>query len=148
MSSFNFQLKYPPYNVRVKNAAGNVMIFDETRKKWLILTPEEWVRQHLVNFLITEKKYPAGLIALEKEITINDLTKRFDVVIFNKQMKPFVLIECKAPYVELDSLVIEQALRYNLNLQSEFVMITNGISEFILKNGQKLNALPGYEEQV
>jgi hypothetical protein len=144
MPSFNFPLKYPPFNVRVKNSGGNVMIFDQWRKRWLALTPEEWVRQHLVNFLVVHKKFPSSRIALEKEIIINDVKKRFDVVVYDNEMKPFILAECKAPYIELDIPVIEQALRYNLNLRSQYVMITNGISDFILKDARQVNELPLY----
>ncbi|MGZ3899054.1 MAG: type I restriction enzyme HsdR N-terminal domain-containing protein [Bacteroidia bacterium] len=146
MSALNFELKYPPFNVRVKNGNGATMIFDVIRKKWLVLTPEEWVRQHLINYLITVKKYPASLIALEKEIVLNDLKKRFDVVVYNRQLQPFILIECKAPYIELNLSVIEQALRYNLNLQSQFVMITNGISDFVVNRDNKVADLPFYEQ--
>jgi len=107
-----------------------------------VLTPEEWVRQHLINYLISVKNYPSSHIAIEKEITLNDLKKRFDVVVYNKQLQPFILIECKAPYIDLDFVVAEQALRYNLNLKSEFVMITNGLKDFVWNKNQKSCELP------
>jgi len=144
MSAVNFELKYPPFAVRVKNGDGTTMIFDVIRKKWLVLTPEEWVRQHLLNYLVTVKKYPASLIALEKEIVLNDLKKRYDVVIYNRQLQPFILIECKAPYIELDAAVAEQALRYNLNLKSQFVMITNGVADFVVDKNNNMVELPDY----
>jgi hypothetical protein len=140
----NSALKYPPFDVRVKNTGGQTFIFDFIRKKWLILTPEEWVRQHLLNYLVTEKKYPVSLIAIEKEIKLNDLKKRFDVVIYNTQMKPYILIECKAPFIELNTSVIEQVLRYNLVLRSGFVMITNGISDRVFDHNNRVVDLPSY----
>ncbi|MCE3228621.1 MAG: restriction endonuclease subunit [Bacteroidetes bacterium] len=138
----SLQLKYPPFDVRVKNEKGNTFIFDVIRKKWLVLTPEEWVRQHLINYLVNEKKFPASLIAIEKEIALNDLKKRFDVVVFDKKLQPYILIECKAPFINLDLSVAEQVLRYNLNLQSEFVMITNGVEDFILNKKNQFTNLP------
>ncbi|MBA3665228.1 MAG: type I restriction enzyme HsdR N-terminal domain-containing protein [Bacteroidetes bacterium] len=144
MPSLNFELKYPPFPVRVKNGNGNTMIFDAIRKRWLVLTPEEWVRQHLVNYLVTVKKYPSSFIAIEKEIALNDLQKRFDVVVYNKELKPYILIECKAPYIELNLQVAEQALRYNLNLKSEFVMITNGIADFVINIKNQVVELPDF----
>jgi hypothetical protein len=123
---------------------GQTFIFDFIRKKWLILTPEEWVRQHLLNYLVTEKKYPVSLIAIEKEIKLNDLKKRFDIVIYNTQMKPHILIECKAPFIELNTPVIEQVLRYNLVLRSGFVMITNGISDRVFDQNNVMVDLPSY----
>lgn len=144
MSELNLVLKYPPFDVQIKNNNGQTFIFDEIRKKWLILTPEEWVRQHLLNYLVKEKKYPAAMIAIEKEIVLNDLKKRFDVVVYNRQMTPFILIECKAPYISMNLPVVEQVLRYNLKMRSEFVMITNGMSDFIFDKNNKRVDLPDY----
>jgi hypothetical protein len=142
LRALSLQLKYPPFDVRVKNENGQTFIFDIIRKRWLVLTPEEWVRQHLVNYLINEKKFPASLIAIEKEIALNDLKKRFDVVVFDKKLEPFILIECKAPFITLDIAVIEQVLRYNLNLRSEFVMITNGVEDYVLNKKNQFTKLP------
>lgn len=144
MSELNLALKYPPFDVQIKNNNGQTFIFDVIRKKWLILTPEEWVRQHLLNYLVKEKKYPAAMIAIEKEIVLNDLKKRFDVVVYNRQMTPFILIECKAPYISMNLPVVEQVLRYNLKMRSEFVMITNGMSDFIFDKNNKRVDLPDY----
>lgn len=144
MSGINLPLKYPPFNVRVKNSNKQTLIFDDFRKKWLVLTPEEWVRQHLLHYLVNEKKYPASLIAIEKEIAVNDIKKRFDVVVYNAKLSPYILIECKAPYIELNLRVIEQALRYNLNLKSEFVMITNGVKDVVVDNNNLEVLLPDF----
>lgn len=146
MTLLNFALKYPPFNVRVKNSKGNTLIFDSIRKKWLVLTPEEWVRQHLINYLVNVKNYPASFIAIEKEISLNDIKKRFDVVVYNSHLSPYILIECKAPYIELDLIVIEQALRYNLNLKSEYIMITNGMDDVVVNKQNQISKLPDYND--
>jgi hypothetical protein len=138
-------LKYPPFNVRVKSEKGEVFIFDQFRKRWLVLTPEEWVRQHLINYLVVEKKYPASVIAIEREILLNDVKKRFDVVVYNKQMEPALVIECKAPFIELDNLVVAQVQRYNLVLTAKYIMITNGLSELVLDKENKSVELPDYK---
>ena len=137
-------LKYPPFGVRVKNGPDSTTIFDFIRKKWVSITDEEWVRQHVLMYLVKDKKYPASLIAVEKEIKLNDLKKRFDIVVFNKQMKPEIIIECKAPYVELDKSVIEQVQRYNLTIKAKYVMITNGVSDLILDKNNNAVELPDY----
>lgn len=144
----NLSLKYPSFGVQIRNTNGKTFIFDQFRKKWLILTPEEWVRQHLTNYLVYEKKYPISLIAIEKEIALNDIKKRFDVVVYNKKLEPFILIECKAPYIKMDISVMEQALRYNLRLQSQFVMITNGISDIIVDKDNREVLLPDYSSNT
>lgn len=137
-------LKYPPFDVRVKNNNGQTSIFDSVRKKWLVLTPEEWVRQHLVNYLVKEKGYPSSLIAIEKEIQLNDIQKRFDVVIYNKLKQPALLVECKAPFIELDAGVIAQVQRYNLVLRTNYMMITNGMSDIVFDKNNTQVELPDY----
>ena len=113
------------------------MIFDFIRKKWLVLTPEEWVRQHVLNYLVNRKKFPASSIAIEKELKLNDLKKRYDIVVYNRDLKPYLIVECKAPYVRLDGPVIEQALRYNLIIRSPILMVTNGIADFVFDSDNK-----------
>lgn len=142
------ELKYPPFDIKLKKQNNETFVFDLVRKKWIVLTPEEWVRQHVISFLITEKNYPISFIAVEKEIALNDLKKRFDIVVYSKDLKPKILIECKAPYIELDREVMEQALRYNLNLQADFVMITNGMSDFIMNSFTFINELPKNHTQI
>lgn len=122
------------------------MVFDAIRKKWLQLTPEEWVRQHVVNYFITHQKYPASLISLEKEIELNGVRKRYDVVVYNKKLQPFIIVECKAPGVELSQEVLEQASRYNLILNVDYVFITNGLNDQLYKSGAITNDLPRFDE--
>lgn len=126
----------------MKNQANNTYIFDVVRKKWLVLTPEEWVRQHVLNYLIVEKKYSASSIAIEKELNLNGLKKRYDIVVYSKDLTPHLIIECKAPYISLDQAVVEQALRYNLIVKATLVMITNGVSDFVFNQKQEIIELP------
>jgi len=122
------------------------LVFDAIRKKWLQLTPEEWVRQHVVNYFIIQQKYPSSLISLEKEIELNGIKKRYDVVVYTKELKPFIIVECKAPGVELSQEVLEQASRYNLILNVDYVFITNGLKDQLYKGGVIANELPAFDE--
>lgn len=128
--------------MRLKKLDAQTMIFDFIRKKWLVLTPEEWVRQHLLNYLVTEKQIPASSISVEKELMLNDLKKRYDIVVYNRQLKPYLIVECKAPYIALDKPVVEQALRYNLTVKADLLMISNGISDLVFDTSNKIVDLP------
>jgi len=99
----------------------------------VILTPEEWVRQNFLKYLVEEKKYPASLIAVEKEFKLNNLSKRSDAVIYNKQGNPYLIIECKAPEVKIDQKVFDQIARYNMVLNVELLVVTNGLQHFCCK---------------
>lgn len=124
------QLNFPAYNFRFKNSKNKVSIFDEIRKKFILLTPEEWVRQHVVRYLLEDKKYPLSLINVEKELKINDLKKRYDVVVFKNDGTINVLVECKAPAVQITQITFDQIARYNLQLKADFLMVTNGFSHY------------------
>jgi type I site-specific restriction endonuclease len=124
------QLNFPIYNFRFKNSENKVSIFDEIRKKFIILTPEEWVRQHVVRFLLEEKKYPKSLINVEKVLIVNGLRKRYDVVVFNPDGSIFVLVECKAPEIKTAQATFDQIARYNLALKAQFLMVTNGHNHY------------------
>lgn len=126
MQKLNFQL----YNFRFKNSENKVSIFDEIRKKFIILTPEEWVRQHVVQFLIEDKKYPKSLINVEKVLKVNGLKKRYDVVVFKPDGSIFVLIECKAPEIKIAQATFDQIARYNMTLNAQFLMVTNGLNHY------------------
>lgn len=138
----DLSLKYPAFNTRLRKENGQTFIFDTIRKKWLVLTPEEWVRQHLLNYLTVEKKFPGSAIAIEKELMLNDLKRRYDLVVYTPQLRPYLIVECKAPYVELSQVVIDQALRYNLVLKAPFIMITNGIRDFVYNAQNEACELP------
>ncbi len=119
-------IQFPQPEFRIKKEENKEFIFDALRKKWLLLTPEEWVRQNFVQYLIKIKNYPSSLIALEKEIWLGELKKRFDVLIYNKDHKPWMMIECKGGEIKLNDAVLQQALRYNISVPVEFIVITNG----------------------
>ncbi len=124
------KLNFPTYSFRFKNSENNVSIFDEIRKKFILLTPEEWVRQHVVQFLLQDKKYPKSYINVEKLIKINDLSKRYDGVVFQPNGEIFLLIECKAPEVQISQQTFDQIARYNLVLKAKYLMITNGLNHY------------------
>ena len=105
-------------------------IFDSIRKRFVALTPEEWVRQHVISFLVNEKNFPASLMAVEMFLKLNKLPKRADVVVFSKEGKPIVLIECKAPAVLLSQASFDQAARYCISTEIKLVIITNGIDHY------------------
>lgn len=145
-------LIYPTFNVRIKHENNKAHVFDEIRKKWILLTPEEWVRQHLLNHLITTKNVPASLISVEKEINLNNTRKRYDIVVYNKTLNPVLLIECKAPDIPITEITLEQTMRYNLILGVRYLLITNGITEFIIGvekgKGKLLQELPDYDQLI
>ena len=116
----------PEPEFRIKKEEGKEFIFDALRKKWLLLTPEEWVRQNFIQYLVKIKKHPASLIAIEKEIQLGELKKRFDILVYDKNHQPWMMIECKAGEVKLDDTVLQQVLRYNISVPVEFIVITNG----------------------
>src|SRR3989339_1264565 len=123
-------LNYPQYQFRLEETDGKIKIFDELRKLWLILTPEEWVRQHVVKYLIQEKKYPASLIAIEAGIEVNKLKKRCDIVVFDNTGTPKMIVECKAPEIKITQKVFDQIASYNMKLKVDFLLITNGLKNF------------------
>lgn len=125
-------ITFPPHSFKIKNEKGKEIIFDECRKRWILLTPEEWVRQNFLQYLMQKKLYPCSLIAVEKEIMLGDTKKRFDIVIF-KNAKPWMIVECKEMQVKLNEAVIKQILNYNIILQAEYLVITNGTSTFALQ---------------
>jgi hypothetical protein len=124
------KLNFPDYSFRFKNSENKVSIFDEIRKKFIILTPEEWVRQHTIQFLLQEKKYPKSYINAEKTITINGTTKRYDLVVFKPNGELFLLVECKAPEVTISQQTFDQIARYNLKLNADYLMVTNGLNHY------------------
>lgn len=125
------KLNLPNYRFKIRsNPAGKDEIFDEFRKKYITLTPEEWVRQNFIRFLKEEKKYPTALIAIEKGIKVNNMQKRFDAVIHNRDGKPIMLIEFKSPDIKISQKVMEQISRYNLNLNVDYLLVSNGLSHY------------------
>lgn len=124
------KLNFPSYTFRFKNNENKVSIFDEIRKKFIILTPEEWVRQHVILFLLEEMKYPKSMINVEKVLKVNDLRKRYDGVVFNPDGSIFLLIECKAREIKIGQLTFDQIARYNMTLKADYLMVTNGLNHY------------------
>ena len=124
------ELNFPSYAFKLKSSENKTLIFDIIRKKYVILTPEEWVRQHVVHFLLKEKSYPISLVAVEKQIKINKRVKRTDIIVYNKLGTPEVLIECKAPSVKISQTTFDQIARYNLTANSKYLMVTNGLAHY------------------
>ena len=127
------KLNLPTFPFKLKSNEKHTLIFDNLRKKYLVLTPEEWVRQHFVRFLLDVKKYPASLIALEKQLTINNLKKRTDIVVYNKLGTPEIIVECKAPHIKINQDAFDQIARYNLKLNANYLVVTNGMEHYFCK---------------
>ncbi len=144
------KLDFPDYQFRLKNSENKVSIFCEIRKKFVVLTPEEWVRQNVVQYLLIEKKYPKSLINVEKTLKINGLTKRYDVVVFNNNGTINILVECKSTDIKITQTTFDQIARYNMTLKSNFLMVTNGLLHYFCKMDLKqekyyfLENLPEY----
>lgn len=124
------RLNLPDVELKIKEENQNTFVFDFIRKKWLVLTPEEWVRQHLVSYLIIHKHFPASLISLEAGLKYNSLNKRTDILIYNKLGKPLLIIECKAPEVPISQKVLAQVSIYNKTIKAHFLCVTNGIKHY------------------
>jgi hypothetical protein len=124
------KLHFPTYSFRFKNSENKVAIFDEIRKKFIILTPEEWVRQHVVQYLLQDKKYPKSYINVEKLIKVNDLSKRYDIIVYQPNGEIYLLIECKAPEVTITQQTFDQIARYNLVLNAKYLMVSNGLNHY------------------
>ena len=123
-------LNFPAYQFRFKSSENNVRIFDVIRKKFVVLQPEEWVRQHVLHFLLYTKDYPSSLIAVEKQLLINDLQKRYDIVVFRPDGRISILIECKSPKTKISQAVFDQIARYNYQLKADYLMVSNGLDHF------------------
>ncbi|MEN8224874.1 MAG: type I restriction enzyme HsdR N-terminal domain-containing protein [Bacteroidota bacterium] len=148
------ELNLPSYEFRLKKTEGQLRIFDEIRKKFVVLTPEEWVRQNFISYLRDQKSVPAGLIILEKKLVMNTMTRRPDIVIHNRQGKPVMIVECKAPEVKISQDAFDQIARYNSVLRVPFLVVTNGMQHYCCRMDYKANSyrfledIPGYEEII
>jgi hypothetical protein len=127
------KVEFPQPGFKIKEEEGKEFVFDELRKQWVRLTPEEWVRQNFIQYLIQIKKYPAPLIGIEKEMKLGELKKRFDLLVFDTYHQPWMMIECKAMEVELTEEVLQQVLRYNISVPVEYLVITNGTYTYCYK---------------
>ena len=123
-------LSFPNYEFRIKNRHNKKYIFDQIRKKFVILTSEEWVRQNCIMFLINDQKIPKGLINVEKKIKVNNLTKRYDIIVYKTNGSVFLLVECKSPDIIINQGTFNQIAIYNYEVVADFLMVTNGIQKY------------------
>lgn len=120
------KIEYPEYRYKIEQKDNKEVIFDIVRKLWVNLTPEEWVRQNFLQYLIQVKQYPPALISVEKEIYLGELKKRCDIVVYNTNGEPYIIVECKAMDIALSTKTIEQILRYNISMPVQYLIVTNG----------------------
>ena len=143
-------VSYPAHDFRIRTHEGKEQVFDEFRKQWVKLTPEEWVRQNMLQFLVKVQHYPSTLIAVEKEIRLGDIKKRFDILVYHNA-RPWMIIECKEMNVPLSEAVLSQVLNYNRALATDFIIVTNGnhTTGFAIRHGkaEMLSELPVYPAQ-
>lgn len=136
--------------LQLRRHEGKTQVYDPIRRKWIILTPEEHVRQYLLQYLMQHLHYPPSLIAVEKQLTLGTLTKRFDIVVYNREHKPWLLAECKAPEVMITEATLNQLLQYHNTLQCRYWLLCNGHQVYCADAGniaaiKWLEALPAYD---
>ncbi len=147
-----YKLNLPEYNFKIRKINQKLEIFDRFRKKYVTLTPEEWVRQNFIEYLIHEKNFPESLIIVEKSLTLNQMQKRADIVVYTNKGGPNLIVECKAPEVKITQKTFDQIARYNMTLQVDYLIVTNGIIhyccciDFINKTYSFLKNIPEYNE--
>lgn len=145
------QLNFPTYDFKLTREGKKTKIFDEVRRKYLVLTPEEWVRQHLIKYLIIEKGFPKGLISIEAGLKLNQLSKRLDVLCTNTKGNKILLAECKAPGVKIDQTTFDQISRYNIVHQVPYLIVSNGMNHycsiinFESKSFEFVKEIPSYQ---
>ncbi|MCT4613358.1 MAG: type I restriction enzyme HsdR N-terminal domain-containing protein [Marinifilaceae bacterium] len=148
------KLNLPIYKFRFKEENGRKKIFDQIRKKYYVLSPEEWVRQNIISYLIDEKKYPASLIAVETKVDVNKLPQRSDIVLYSNNLKPLMIVECKAPEVKITQQSFNQITRYNMILRVPLLFVSNGLNHYCChynyaENSYKyLKEIPNYKEAL
>ncbi|MBT8303455.1 MAG: type I restriction enzyme HsdR N-terminal domain-containing protein [Bacteroidia bacterium] len=148
------ELHFPQYSFRFKNSENKLLIFDVIRKKFVVLQPEEWVRQHCIHFLLNEKKYPRSLVNIEKELMVKGLQKRYDIVVFNPDGSIHLIVECKSFKKTINQDTFDQIARYNLTLDATYLMVTNGINHYYCQMNleeqryQFLKEIPNYQNII
>jgi hypothetical protein len=145
-------LNLPTYSFTVKSEEGRSYIFDSFRKKYVLLTPEEWVRQHFLQYLVESLGYPASLIAVEKEFRFNRMKKRTDILVHNRQGEPVLLVECKSPSVSVSADVFDQIGLYNLTYKVPWLIVTNGMKHYCCQLNEEtgdyefIDSIPAWRE--
>lgn len=143
-------LNFPAYEFSIRHEGDHAYIFDPVRKRYVALTPEEWVRQHVLRFLLEEKGFPAGLTSVESSIMVYNTRKRYDIAVFSREGKPLLVVECKSTDIRLNDSVVDQITRYNIELKAPYLFITNGLLHIFLENTpegyRQIQDLPHYNE--
>jgi hypothetical protein len=145
------QLNLPPAALKLRSADGKTEVWDSIRRRYIILTPEEWVRQHFIHFLILDKKIPASLMAIEVSLKYNRMARRCDILVYDRQGKPLLIVECKAPEVKISQNAFQQIAMYNMTLKVPYLVVTNGMNSYVcIINHEKkkftfLEELPEYD---
>jgi type I site-specific restriction endonuclease len=148
------KLKLPSFTFRIEERNGHRLIFDENRRRWVVLTPEEWVRQHFIRYLKEEKKFPRPMMAVEKKVIINGLSQRFDLLVYDRKGNPLMIGEFKSPDVPVGQMTFDQASRYNSVLKAPYLLVSNGMTHFAGKydfeagSFSYLNEIPSFEEMT
>jgi hypothetical protein len=147
-----FDLNLPAYAVKIKNGEKFRLIWDCLRRKYVALTPEEWVRQHFVNYLIAEKSYPVALVTNEKQITLNNRLRRCDTIVYDRLLSPVMIVEYKSPEVCITQEVFDQIVRYNMALKVNYLVVSNGLQHYCCRmdygnrSYQYMEEIPKYDE--
>ncbi len=145
------KLNFPQYTFRFKNSENKIAAFDEIRKKFIILTPEEWVRLHTIQYLISELNYPKSLINVEKQLKLGKRIKRYDIVVYNSVGEIHIIVECKAPSIKITQDTFDQIARYNMSMDATYLMVTNGLNHYFcqldyeLEKYKFLESIPPYQ---
>ncbi len=142
------QLNLPKADIKVKEEGETTFVWDLVRRKYIVLTPEEWVRQHFIHFLINEFDYPKALMKVESGLKVNRMVKRSDLVILNRDGEPWMLVECKSPYVNIDQTALIQVINYNRTYNAPYLVLTNGMRQVVcnvnMKGVEVIDELPPY----
>lgn len=131
------KLNLPQFEVKIKEIDNKAYIFDSIRKKYILLTPEEWVRQHFINLLINHYQYPKSLLKVESGLKYNRLSKRSDILVYDREGNPFLLVECKSTDIPVNQAGFNQVAMYNMTIKAAFVILTNGLKTFCCKINQE-----------
>jgi type I site-specific restriction-modification system R (restriction) subunit len=134
------ELNLPAYTFRIKTEGTKKYIFDSVRKRFVLLTPEEWVRQNFIRYLTNEKKYPQALMAVEKQITLNGKLFRFDLLVYRRNGQPLLIAEFKAPGIKITQEAFDQAVRYNMALKVNRIVVSNGLQHFVCEMNYETNS--------
>ncbi len=140
------ELNLPKYSFKIKTSGSKAEIFDSIRKKYITLSPEEWVRQNFIKYLVSEKNMPQSLIAVEKQLKYNNLEKRADAVIYDKSGCPRIIIECKSPDIKISQEAFEQIARYNMSLKVDYLIVTNGLTHYCCRMDYENNSYSFMED--